>query len=116
MIKILAVVIVHIGGIITPNIFKIKKFVKFVLIEDAAKLMVQNIKIFCGGDAGAISFFTTKVMTTGEGGDHYNSKKRYENVLLKTIWIYEKLLHDKISGNYKLSEFSALLGTIEPKD
>ena len=24
-----------------------------------------------------------------------------------------KLLHDKISGNYKLSEFSALLGTIE---
>tara|TARA_A100001015_G_scaffold316556_1_gene431141 strand:- start:854 stop:1951 length:1098 start_codon:yes stop_codon:yes gene_type:complete len=117
-----AVVIVHIGGIITPNIFKIKKICKkfgVPLIEDAAQAHGSKYKnIFAGnfGDAGAISFFTTKVMTTGEGGMiTTNSKKRHEKMysLRQFGFMKNKLLHDKISGNYKLSEFSALLGIIE---
>ena len=40
------------------------------MIEDAAQAhgsKYKNIYAYFG-DAGAISFFTTKVMTTGEGG------------------------------------------------
>ena len=61
-----AVVIVHIGGIITPNIFKIKKICKkfrVPLIEDAAQAHGSKYKnIYAGnfGDAGAISFLPPK--------------------------------------------------------
>ncbi len=119
-----AVVIVHIGGIITPNILKIKKICnkfRVPLIEDAAQAHGSKYKnIYAGnfGDAGAISFFTTKVMTTGEGGMiTTNNKKIYNKIfsLRQFGFMKNKLLHDKISGNYKLSEFSALLGIIELK-
>ena len=69
-----AVVIVHIGGRITPYIEEIKTICKkynVPLIEDAAQAVGSKFKkINAGnfGDAGAMSFYTTKVMTTGEGG------------------------------------------------
>jgi len=119
-----AVVIVHIGGIISPNILQIKKICKnhgVPLIEDAAQAHGSKFNgILAGnlGDAGAISFFTTKVMTTGEGGMIVtNNKKIYNKVysLRQFGFTKNKLMHDKISGNYKLSEFSALLGIIELK-
>jgi len=119
-----AVVIVHIGGIISPNIFKIKKICKkfnVPLIEDAAQAHGSRYKnIYAGnfGDAAAISFFTTKVMTTGEGGMiTTNNKKRFNKMysLRQFGFMKNKLLHDQVSGNYKLSEFSALLGIIELK-
>ena len=119
-----AVVIVHIGGIITPNIHEIVKICKkfnVPLVEDAAQAQGSKYKnIFAGnfGIAGAISFFTTKVMTTGEGGMVTTNKKN----LYKTMYSMRrfgmkknKIFHDHISGNYKLSEFSALLGIIELK-
>ena len=88
------------------------------MIEDAAQAHGSKYKnIYAGnfGDAGAISFFTTKVMTTGEGGMiTTNSKSDMKKCTLRQFgFMKNKLLHDKISGNYKLSEFSALLGTIE---
>jgi len=117
-----AVVIVHIGGIISPNIFKIKRICKkfrVPLIEDAAQAHGSRYKnIYAGnfGDVGAISFFTTKVMTTGEGGMiTTNNRKNFNKMysLRQFGFMKNKLLHDKVSGNYKLSEFSALLGIIE---
>ena len=119
-----AVVIVHIGGIISPNIFKIKKICKkfkVPLIEDAAQAHGSRYKnIYAGnfGDAGAISFFTTKVMTTGEGGMiTTNNRKNFNKMysLRQFGFMKNKLMHDQVSGNYKLSEFSALLGIIELK-
>ena len=119
-----AVIVVHIGGIITPNIFKIKRICekfKVPLIEDAAQAHGSSYKnIFAGnfGDAGAISFFTTKVMTTGEGGMiTTNNKKNFNKMfsLRQFGFMKNKLMHDKVSGNYKLTEFSALLGIIELK-
>ena len=117
-------VIVHIGGIITPNIHEIVKICKkfnVPLVEDAAQAQGSKYKnIFAGnfGIAGAISFFTTKVMTTGEGGMVTTNKKN----LYKTMYSMRrfgmkknKIFHDLISGNYKLSDFSALLGIIELK-
>ena len=61
-----AVVIVHIGGIISPNILKIKKICKrynVPLVEDAAQAHGSRYKgIYAGnlGDAGAISFLLQK--------------------------------------------------------
>ena len=81
-------VIVHIGGIITPNIHEIVKICKkfnVPLVEDAAQAQGSKYKnIFAGnfGIAGAISFFTTKVMTTGEGGMVTTNKKN----LYKTMY------------------------------
>jgi dTDP-4-amino-4,6-dideoxygalactose transaminase len=119
-----AVVIVHIGGIISPHIFEIKKICKqfnVPLIEDAAQAHGSKFKnIYAGnfGDAGAISFFTTKVMTTGEGGMiTTKNRKSFDKIysLRQFGFMKNKLLHDKVSGNYKLNEFSALLGLIELK-
>ena len=46
-----------------------------------------------------------------------NNKKYYKNFysLRQFGFMKNKLLHDKVSGNYKLSEFSALLGLTELK-
>lgn len=122
--KVGAVVIVHIGGLITPNIFEIKKICKknnVPLVEDAAQAQGSKYKnIYAGnfGVAGAISFYTTKVMTTGEGGMIVTKNSSiYKKIfsLRRFGFTKNKLLHNKISGNYKMSEFSALLGIIELK-
>ncbi len=121
--KIGAVVIVHIGGIVTPNIFLIKKICKqfnIPLVEDAAQAQgssFKNIKAGNFGIAGAISFFTTKVMTTGEGGMiTTNSKKLYEKMQSLRQYGFkssDQTLFNKISSNYKMNEFSAALGLTE---
>lgn len=118
-----AVVVVHIGGIITPNIFKIKKLCKkykVYLIEDAAQAQGSSYKKIKAGNFGfaaAFSFFTTKVMTTGEGGMVVTNNK---NFYLKCfsyrqfgMSLKDNRKHLRISSNYKFNEFSALLGTIE---
>jgi len=120
-----AVIIVHIGGIITPNILKIKKLCaenKVFLIEDAAQAQgssFKNIKAGNFGYAAAVSFFTTKVMTTGEGGMVLTNNKKFYNKCVSTRQFGKSLVdnrkHYKVSSNYKLSEFSALLGMIELK-
>jgi perosamine synthetase len=119
-----AVVIVHVGGIISKNIKKIVKICKankIPLIEDAAQAhfsKFENFKAGTIGDIGAFSFFPTKVMTTGEGGMITTNNKNY----------YEKLRSLKNFGrdndnieicinpdgnNYKVSEFTGLLGILE---
>jgi len=123
--KIGAVIIVHIGGIITPNINIIKKICRqnnVPLIEDAAQAQgssYKNIKAGNFGIAGAISFFTTKVMTTGEGGMiTTNNKKLYEKMKSYRQYGFKKndqKSFDKISSNYKMNEFSAALGLVELK-
>lgn len=69
-----AVIAVHIGGLICPEIRAIKEICEdhnLFLIEDAAHaqgstLDGQSAGSF--GEAGCFSFYPTKVMTTGEGG------------------------------------------------
>tara|TARA_Y100000593_G_scaffold94132_2_gene191783 strand:+ start:844 stop:1977 length:1134 start_codon:yes stop_codon:yes gene_type:complete len=74
------IIIVHMGGFITPDIYRIRNFCDktgLFLIEDAAHAHGAQIyneyrdERHCAGslgDVGCFSFYPTKIMTTGEGG------------------------------------------------
>lgn len=72
--KTAGVIVVHIGGLISPNIEKLRKLCDdngLFLIEDAAHGHGSSINgKFAGtfGQAASFSFYPTKVMTSGEGG------------------------------------------------
>lgn len=69
-----AVIAVHIGGLICPEIKAIKEICedqRVCLIEDAAHAqgsLLDKKSAGSFGEGGAFSFYPTKVMTTGEGG------------------------------------------------
>jgi len=69
-----AVIVVHIGGIITPEIHEIQTMCDAAgvpLIEDAAHAhgcLLDGKAAGSFGRAAAFSFYPTKVMTSGEGG------------------------------------------------
>lgn len=120
------IILVHMTGIITPDIFEFKKFCKekdLFLIEDAAHSpgAILN-KSYAGsiGDAGCFSFFPSKVITSGEGGmlitnnkevaDFARSFQNRGRDMSAEIETY------KIPGrNVRITEFSALLGRIQLK-
>ena len=118
-----AICVVHVGGIIsnnTPNIAKICKQKKLFLIEDAAHAhgSFLNKKTYAGtiGDIGCFSFYPTKVMTTGEGGMITTNNK----ILYNKISSYKNFGRSKnpnllnfLGSNYKISEFTAILGILE---
>lgn len=68
------VIVVHIGGLVCPDIKAIRELCEdhdIFLIEDAAHAQGAGINGQQAGslsDAGCFSFYPTKVMTTGEGG------------------------------------------------
>jgi perosamine synthetase len=69
-----AVIAVHIGGLVCPEIKAIREICedhKIWLVEDAAHAqgsMLDKQAAGSFGEAGCFSFYPTKVMTTGEGG------------------------------------------------
>jgi dTDP-4-amino-4,6-dideoxygalactose transaminase len=69
-----AVVLVHIGGLVTPEVDRIKELCDrrgVLLIEDAAHAHGASYRGRPAGSFGAaaaFSFYPTKVMTSGEGG------------------------------------------------
>jgi dTDP-4-amino-4,6-dideoxygalactose transaminase len=119
-----AVVIVHIGGIISHDINKIVQLCKkhnVPLVEDAAHAhfsLKGNQRAGIIGDVGTFSFFPTKVMTTGEGGMiTTNNKELYEK--MKSLKNFGRHLEDAgvivtpNGNNFKINEFTGLLGSIE---
>ncbi len=122
-----AVVIVHIGGIISKDIFKIRKFCKLkkiYLIEDAAQAHGSKIKKqFAGtfGDFGAFSFYSTKIITTGEGGMVTFTNKKYLKKI-KSLREFGKVkkgfyinYHKHIGYNWRFQEVNAILGIYQLK-
>lgn len=119
-----AVIVVYIGGIITKNIKKIKSICikyKIDLIEDAAQghcSELDGLRAGTIGKVGCFSFFPTKVMTTAEGGMlTTNSKAIYEKA--KSLKNFgrdpgnDDLMIYKDGVNFKISEFTGLLGLLE---
>ncbi|OUR96484.1 hypothetical protein A9Q84_09040 [Halobacteriovorax marinus] len=121
--EVAAVITVHIAGHISPTILELQKTcLEFgiPLIEDCAhahgaKLNGQGAGNF--GAFGCFSHFTTKVMTTGEGGSLIcNEQDLYEKVL--SIRQFGKdesnsILHTREGSNFKVTEFQAALGILE---
>lgn len=119
------VVVVHIGGIITPEIENIKAWCDrkgLWLIEDAAHAHGSEWNGKRAGTfslAGTYSFFATKVMTSGEGGmivtgDNKFAKKVFlmRNHGKPEPWIS---YHTHLGSNWRMSEVNAILGLIQLK-
>ena len=122
-----AVMLVHIGGIITSEILKIKKLCKqkkIFLIEDSAQAhgsSLYNKKAGSFGIASGFSFFSTKVLTTGEGGiittDKLSLVKKMRSIrefgkIKKGIFTN---YHTQIGYNWRMQEVNALMGLSQLK-
>ena len=115
-----AVCVVHIGGIITDEIEKIKNFCdekNIYLIEDAAHAHGSTFNGKYSGEFGigaAYSFFSTKTFTSGEGGmvltnNEDISKKCFSirDYGKKSQW---ESVHNIFSGNFRMSNLTAVIG------
>jgi dTDP-4-amino-4,6-dideoxygalactose transaminase len=123
------VIVVHIAGLICPDITAIKQYCKenkLFLIEDAAHAAgatIRGLKAGSMGDGGAFSFFPTKPMTTGEGGmittnssscDEFVRSVRSHGVATgKDKETYDPKLLVRLGHNWRMSEVQALLGCFQ---
>jgi perosamine synthetase len=114
------VVVVHIGGIITPEIDAIRDWCAeqgLWLFEDCAHAHGSEWKGRRAGTfgvAGGYSFFATKVMTTGEGGmivtddDALAAEARLiRNHGKPDPWVS---YHTRFGSNWRTCELNAILG------
>jgi perosamine synthetase len=119
------VILVHIGGLISPQMGDIRAFCDSRdawLFEDCAHAhgsSVNGISAGRFGIGGAYSFFSTKVVTCGEGGmvitdddglaDRIRGYRNYGKpepwVSVSTMW----------GGNYRLNEIAAAVGVVQMK-
>ena len=126
-----AIIIVHMGGLITPDIDKIRDYCKYNsihLIEDAAhahgskKMSIVNgcyVKSEYAGSlgiAGCFSFYPTKVMTTGEGGMITTDSKSLME-MARTLRNHggDGRLGLYSASNDRMTEISAILGLSQLK-
>jgi len=115
-----AVILVHIGGIITPRLADISEICRHVgvpLIEDAAHAQGSTLGRQPAGSFGiaaAFSFYPTKVMTSGEGGMITTS----DEALYREALIYRDQgkegfttnYHVRLGYNWRMSEPHAIIG------
>jgi perosamine synthetase len=119
------IMVVHVGGLICPDIEPIKEICedhKLFLIEDAAHAHGSTIDGQPAGSlgtAGCFSFYPTKVMTTGEGGmittndDEINERARILRDQGKEN--FHSSIVIQLGYNWRLPEISAAIGTVQLK-
>ena len=113
---------VHIGGIVSDSAIKISEYCKkndLYFVEDAAQAHgTINKNRFAGtlGDAAGFSFYSTKVMTTGEGGMITTSNKNLVKKM-KSIREFGKEkkgnytnYHTSMGYNWRMPEVASLMG------
>jgi len=120
-----AVIVVHIGGFITPRITQLVELCRergIFLIEDAAHAQGST---FNGKQAGtfgyaaAFSFYPTKVMTSAEGGMIVTNDPELDR--LARVFRdqgkkdFSSNLHVELGYNWRLSEIHALIGHVQFK-
>ena len=115
-----AVLIVHIGGLVPPDIVSVQKICQengLILIEDAAHAQGSTLngqKAGSFGIAAAFSFYPTKVMTSGEGGMITTDD---ENVYQRALVFRDQgkagflgNIHTEMGYNWRMSEIHAAIG------
>ena len=133
------IVLVHMAGLITPEIFKIKQYCKdnnlFFLTDDAHSFGSQIYDgdggdIFHSGDIGDIgvfSFYPSKIITTAEGGMITTNRDDLAD-RLKVLRNHGTVRNDMLvegldygvrceipSSNYRMTEFQGVLGLSQIK-
>jgi dTDP-4-amino-4,6-dideoxygalactose transaminase len=114
-----AVVLVHLGGIITPRLKEIQNICEdndLYLLEDAAHAHGSSIDGKMAGslgDGGAFSFYPTKVMTCGEGGilttDDESIYNKSETLRDHGKPDHRFNQHTEFGYNWRLSEIHAVV-------
>lgn len=117
-VKTKVIISVHIGGLVSPSLSELLGFSSqqgIHVVEDAAHAhgsMLNGKKAGNFGIAGAFSFFSTKVITMGEGGiittkdDEIAGKAR----LLRDQGKIRGNLVGVIGYNWRMTEFQAIVG------
>lgn len=120
-----AVVVVHIGGVITPRIAELRKICDdagIPLVEDAAHAHGCTLNGKSAGSFGlaaAFSFYPTKVITSGEGGmiatddDRINEEARIYRDQGKAG--FTSNFHTRLGNNWRMSEPHAIIGRSQLK-
>jgi len=115
-----AVVVVHIGGLVSPRMKEIQELAAargIALIEDAAHAhgsAHEGVRAGAFGVAGAFSFYPTKVMTAGEGGmittndDGVAEEARIYRDQGKASFTVNA--HTRLGYNWRMSEPNAIIG------
>ncbi len=114
------VMLVHIGGVISPHLDEIKEICDrhgIYLLEDAAHAhgaTIDGRKAGTLGIAGSFSFYPTKVLTTAEGGMITTDD---EAIYRQAITLrdhgkpdHRLNVHTEFGYNWRFSELHALLG------
>jgi perosamine synthetase len=114
-----AVITVHIGGLISPGVVDLQDLCRsrgLSLIEDAAHAHGSTLDgRHAGGfgDAAAFSFFSTKVMTTGEGGMVVTDRDDIAEdvrIMRDQGKVAGRNFHELVGHNWRMTEFQALIG------
>jgi dTDP-4-amino-4,6-dideoxygalactose transaminase len=120
-----AVVLVHIGGLITPEIGKLRALCDeagVAFVEDAAHAhgcRLDGTSAGSFGVAGAFSFYPTKVITTGEGGMIVTADEALRDAALsyrdqgKESFLSN--LHTRLGYAWRMSELHAAVGAVHLK-
>jgi dTDP-4-amino-4,6-dideoxygalactose transaminase len=114
------VIVVHIGGIIPPQIKEIQEICEdhnLFLLEDAAHAhgsVMNGKKAGSFGVASGFSFYPTKVMTSGEGGMIVTDN---EEIYKRSLVFRDQgkagfygNVHTELGHNWRMSELHAILG------
>jgi perosamine synthetase len=114
------VVLVHIGGMIAPDVAAIADLCSARgawLVEDAAHAQGSTYlgrQAGSFGAAGSFSFYPTKVMTSGEGGMIVTDDDRlYEEALVyrdQGKAGFHANVHTRLGYNWRMSELHAVVG------
>jgi dTDP-4-amino-4,6-dideoxygalactose transaminase len=117
-----AVVLVHIAGLITPDVTKLQALCDergVAFVEDAAHAHGSRLDATYAGSfgiAGAFSFYPTKVITTGEGGMIVTADERIRDEALsyrdQGKQSFESNLHARLGYAWRLSELHAAVGAV----
>ena len=118
----IAIAHVHIGGIVSKSVLRLQEICKeknLHLIEDAAQAhgsSLNGIKAGCWGIGAGFSFFSTKVITTGEGGMVTTDDERLVEKM-RSVRQFGKVkkgvytnYHTSFGYNWRMPEVSALMG------
>lgn len=118
-----SIVIVHLGGIISPEIEELKTVCSeenIFLVEDCAHAhgsTFMNQKAGSFGDIGCFSFYPTKVMTTGEGGmlvaNNLNLYITANKLRDQGREKYESEIISELGSNGRMSEIEAVIGLVQ---